>query len=414
MLTKVIHFAERSLNKDNQSAIINPKNIKSDTGEFEKIVNRSTQHIVGIVGREVLHTDATYKIVWQGFPILLVGTTDKHRSFHPYGVAVCTSEQQKDFEFIFKSLKQGVENTFDTEFDPKYLISDAAKAIHNAAIEVFGNCILIIMCWFHMRKNVSEKLPTFIRDEAEQKFFLFDLDTLQPPKTEAIFDTALQLFIDKWRPVSNDLIKYFEEQWTEQNRNWFEGFAKQVPSTNNALESFNRLIKEEHTLRVRMDLGRFSVTLFVMVKTWTLFYVESYKTFNETPELTLKLWTEGYNWAKENQKITSRRRGNLIVYRSSKTDTFDDSNAWTDFDCFRSEAFSFNDTSFNYPISRENWLSAQCDCGDFFKLFMCRHIIGIGLRMKVITAPAEAKNIPIGQKRKRGRPAKAKRALVKQ
>jgi hypothetical protein len=43
---------------------------------------------------------------------------------------------------------------------------------------------------------------------------------------------------------------------------------------------------------------------------------------------------------------------------------------------------------------------------------MCKHVVGIALRLKFCRAPAEAKNIPLGQKRKPGRPAKAKKALL--
>lgn len=362
-----------------------------------------------------IHADATYKIIWQGFPLLLVGTTDLHRSFHPFGVAICTSEQQKDFEFIFTSLKNGVEDIFDQMLAPKFLVADAAKSIHNAAKKVFGDDLIIIMCWFHMRKAVLDKLPTFVRDEAKQKAFISGLDRLQLAKTRAIFEAALPLFIDKWKRESSELTEYFMNQWIHQNTNWFEGVAKLVPSTNNALESNNRIIKDEHTLRERMDLGKFRVALFDMLNTWSIVYASGQKSVQtDAPELTLKLWTEGYRWAKENVKITSRRNGRKIIYRTSFTEAVDDANDWPNFDTFKHKAFCFNDTCFNYPISRENWLSSECDCEDFFKLFMCRHIIGIALRMRCIAAPAEAKTIPIGQKRKRGRPAKARGALVRQ
>lgn len=143
------------------------------------------------IGQEKLHTDATYKLVWQGFPVLLLGTTDLYRSFHPFGIAVCTSEKQKDFEFVFAAVKQGVQNTFDKEFAPKFLIADASKAIGNAGLKVFGDDLSVIMCWFHMRKAVSEKFPSFIRNPTKQAQFLYDLDKLQLSKSIEIFDAAL-------------------------------------------------------------------------------------------------------------------------------------------------------------------------------------------------------------------------------
>lgn len=41
-------------------------------------------------------------------------------------------------------------------------------------------------------------------------------------------------------------------------------------------------------------------------------------------------------------------------------------------------------------------------------------MIGIAARSRLVTVPPEAKAIPLGQKRKRGRPAKSKKALVRQ
>lgn len=362
-----------------------------------------------------LHVDATYKIIWQGFPVLVVGVTDMHRAFHPIGVAVCTTEAEKDFEFIFKSLKDSVREIFNAEFDPKFVIADAAHQIHNAARKVFGPNIQIIMCWFHMHKCVSDKVPSFLKELSKQNQFMADLDKLQVAKTPAIFEVALQLFLQKWRDEAEGLIDYFERQWVDQNRNWFESFAKRVPSTNNAMESNNRLIKDEHTLRERMDIGKFRFALFSMIETWSGAYVANQKVVHlEAPEIELKLCTDGYNFAKENLKITTRRRGNLIVYRTWLTDTIDDSTDFVDFDSFKKNSFSFYDTTFVYPVKRDNWLNSECDCCNYFKLFICKHILGIAIRLKCITPPAEAKTVPIGQKRKRGRPAKAKSALVRQ
>ena len=48
------------------------------------------------------------------------------------------------------------------------------------------------------------------------------------------------------------------------------------------------------------------------------------------------------------------------------------------------------------------------------KYYICKHIIGLAARYKLCSIPLEAKNIPLGQKRKRGRVAKAKKALIVQ
>lgn len=132
------------------------------------------------------------------------------------------------------------------------------------------------------------------------------------------------------------------------------------------------------------------------------------------PEIPLKMWTKGYQFAKANVKITSRRSGNKIVYRSAIAETIKDSLEWKNFDCFKQQSFGFYDTTFEYPAKRDNWLRSECDCSDFFKLFTCAHVIGITIRLKCVQPPAESKTVPIGEKRKRGRPAKAKPALMRQ
>lgn len=85
---------------------------------------------------------------------------------------------------------------------------------------------------------------------------------------------------------------------------------------------------------------------------------------------------------------------------------------WASFKQFKEECFSFYTAVFPVPLTKDNWIKGSCDCYQYFKLYMCVHILGIALRMKFVTAPDEAKTIPIGRKRKRGRPALAKPALV--
>jgi len=51
---------------------------------------------------------------------------------------------------------------------------------------------------------------------------------------------------------------YFKGQWLDNNEGWYEGHAFRHPSTNNGLESCNRVVKDEDTLRSRLPLGKLS------------------------------------------------------------------------------------------------------------------------------------------------------------
>ena len=42
----------------------------------------------------VLQTDGTYILMWQGFPVLILGSSDYDRRFHPILLSVCSREAQ--------------------------------------------------------------------------------------------------------------------------------------------------------------------------------------------------------------------------------------------------------------------------------------------------------------------------------
>ncbi len=63
-------------------------------------------------------------------------------------------------------------------------------------------------------------------------------------------------------------------------------------------------------------------------------------------------------------------------------------------------------------MDEAKWLGGQCNCPAFFKKFMCKHVVGLAIRVNYCKPPLVAKNIKIGEKRRRGRPSKTKKALL--
>ena len=112
----------------------------------------TTKRLVEIATKtNKIHADATYKLIWEGAPVLMDGTTDLDRHFHPYGINVLSNEKTADFVFIFKSLVEIAER-LRLKLKIEILISDlgAPEAIRNAFLLVFGEDLLIIMCWAHV------------------------------------------------------------------------------------------------------------------------------------------------------------------------------------------------------------------------------------------------------------------------
>jgi len=93
----------------------------------------STKTLLSLALKEdiIIHADATYKLIWQGFPVLLLGTTDRNRKFRLLGIAVCSNEQTDDFEFLFQSLKETVQKIYNFELKTKILVENASHSISN-------------------------------------------------------------------------------------------------------------------------------------------------------------------------------------------------------------------------------------------------------------------------------------------
>ena len=97
-------------------------------------------------------------MTYQGYPVLLVGTSDKNNVFHPFALAITKNEKTKDYEFIFRAVEM-----FSDDWKPRVLLADASEAITAAFQKVFGTPLVRIMCFLHMTQNVEkfyDLLPT--------------------------------------------------------------------------------------------------------------------------------------------------------------------------------------------------------------------------------------------------------------
>ncbi len=84
-------------------------------------------------------------MIWQGFPTLVVGTTDLDRQFHSFGMAIRSNEKTQNFIFVFCALQEGIQKLSLEEMNPDVLISDGTEAIRNAFQHVFGEKLMVIL-----------------------------------------------------------------------------------------------------------------------------------------------------------------------------------------------------------------------------------------------------------------------------
>jgi hypothetical protein len=129
------------------------------------------------------------------------------------------------------------------------------------------------------------------------------------------------------------------------------------------------------------------------------------------------MWTAAYQWVTQNVPVLQSEADDCTQYFVSSAQV----NApitpkllkkfqrragkWSSFDDFkvgRTEIWQMSASS----------TSVTCSCPVFVKRRQCKHALDMRIRCKEIEVPIEAKNIPLGQKSKRGRPSKAAKALI--
>ncbi|KAI2810354.1 hypothetical protein BLOT_001514 [Blomia tropicalis] len=260
-----------------------------------------------------INIDATYKLNYLGFPVFVTGTTDKQQRFHPFGIALLQNEDTASFKFVFESLKKA-----NSTYQPTILVAGSAPAITSAFEEVFGTNYTRVYCWFHVKKNIDQKLKS-IKKELKEKIQA-DIYKLQLATSPIIFQGASKYFLTKWRKYeeAQSFIKYFENEYLLQRNNWFEGAATGFPSTNNSLEATISMIKKEFTLRERLPLDKFFKTAGLIIKRWSQernHADPSAKKFQETPETSVLLQKEAYSLSKSDIEVREKTiNGNKFCF----------------------------------------------------------------------------------------------------
>jgi hypothetical protein len=113
------------------------KDIKIKIGQFRILV--STKRLLKLIKKtHVLQTDATYKLTWHGFSVIIVGFSDKNRTFRPIVISTTSDEKRHDFHFIFQSIQNGLARLKNVT-----LVADAADAKTNGFKYTFGENFII-------------------------------------------------------------------------------------------------------------------------------------------------------------------------------------------------------------------------------------------------------------------------------
>lgn len=381
----------------------------ADAQKFFRIFYSTKRLLKHALESDIIHADGTYKILVQGFPILVVGVSDKAKRFHLCGIAITSSEGSDDYEFLFDSLQHGVASATNEQLKPKKLVADAAIPITNGFTRSFDGIEFDrIFCFLHVMSNVEKRKFNIAENKERIKS---DLRSLQLVSNEAWFEIGWKLCTRKWKEVEPELIEYFENTYIKNNSNWFEGCSMDTPKTNNCVETFNRMLKDQQTMHLRKPLHQFLPQALQIVRERSKEYVQDKAppTKLATIDNTLKLSAWNYSQSAKSTVFEKSQSGELLFYvfagdKMDKISLADD---------FIAKVFSIHKMTFT---ELDDWQSAKCTCVAYAKNNICKHVLMIAHRLGGLEAPddllAEVET-PVPKKNPRGRPRKATKALIR-
>lgn len=265
-----------------------------------------------------------------------------------------------------------------------------------------------------------------------------DIYCLQESFSTSYFEYTVKLFFTKWRQLNdskvNDFLDYFSDYWVHgkkkkekpeefdiiPNSGWYEGIAIRTPSTNNALEATNNVIKTHHSLRSRLPLGHYLNNAVSMLNHWSVDCV-TIKPFKDEIDISIDTWTLAYNWMLKKGQILQLNDdmypNSFIVCRNVYNDLVTDFHSLIksvnlehhDFDSITNVV----DHVFMVQFNQYNLMfSTYSSCSFYLKTHLCIHIISVAVTMNVVKIPNHCKlEIVIGLKPKRGRISNACKSL---
>ena len=113
--------------------------------------------------------------------------------------------------------------------------------------------------------------------------------------SQNMFEELKKAFEEKYN--GHESLTYIKTEYFHKNQNWFEGFGQNCPSTNNAIESFNAVLKRCYTLRERMAVGDFLESMENMLNEQSLLrdpISKDSKPFQTLKIIKKKTWQAAY------------------------------------------------------------------------------------------------------------------------
>ena len=233
---------------------LNPTKLFVTSLKLLKFCDTSNQNFMGM-----FHVDGTYRIVQNRFPMAVFGRSDINRKFFLIALALLSTEEAINYSDFFMAIIQ-VCHDFRINFVVQFIMMDAANEEAKAARNSFLNCI-IIMCWFHLVKNVRDPKHAgskLFKDTKIYDMIMADINTMHFCTSQQSFNDTTTEILNKWsclvwsNRVRKELLNfrdYFIKQWLNPPfNNWqtsilLQDMLQQITLKNRLIEYLKKLIQ---------------------------------------------------------------------------------------------------------------------------------------------------------------------------
>jgi hypothetical protein len=214
----------------------------------------------------ILHLDATFKLNQVDYPVVVIGISDRCRSFHVVALFIVSQRVEEIYAKVLRSVCRIYAAVTGSRLRIRYVMGDAEQSQRNAVEAVFGSSgTSYLMCFFHVMVNVQKKL----KDSTFKETVIGHIYNLHFARSEAEYLAGRDACLKLWR--AHDSLTAFADYCDAQ---WLRGhFSKwqcyhtppAFATTNNPVEQYNRAIKRDYTLRRRLKMGTLIRQLFLCV-----------------------------------------------------------------------------------------------------------------------------------------------------
>ena len=256
-LIRLCRDAEMDLEVDAPHDVVVLPGFVVDRANKEVALVLSTPHLLRNLLKlptQTLMFDATYRILYQSYPILIYATMDLQNKMHIVAVGLVNTESSRHMKATLSAVLDAATaaggNNVRTILTSS--MTDNCAAGYQA-IEEHMQVESPGVCYFHLKKAIRNRK---FKVQSNRALFLFDVDKVASATIHGIHDEMLSRLKEKWKDAEPEVVEWIFRYWLHDNKRfWFtDPFSVR---SNSGIEGVNRAFKEDCTQRAVLPINRF-------------------------------------------------------------------------------------------------------------------------------------------------------------